>query len=110
VNIGRTIFQAYGPYNTNALIFDDCDNQALGIDDHKLEQSINFYPNPVTNILIVDSKIPLIKVEIYSILGQLVKEVNSDFNSISTNNLSKGIYLVRMYSDKGTTVRKLIKQ
>jgi len=68
------------------------------------------YPNPVYSTLSIESKLPLEKVEIYSILGQKMKEVNSDFSSISTENFSKGIYMIRIYSKKGTTTRKLIKQ
>ncbi len=88
---------------------EDC-QAALSVDDELLEQVIKFYPNPVTNVLTIDSEIPLTKVEIYSVLGKKVEEVNSDFRSISTNNLSSGIYMVKIYSEKGTTVRKLIKQ
>ena len=73
---------------------------ALGIDDPLLSQGLNMYPNPVKNSLTLESIMPLEKVEIYSTLGQKVKEVNSDFNSISTNHLSNGIYLIRIYSEK----------
>ena len=87
----------------------DCENY-LGIDDELLAKNLNIYPNPVSDILTVDSKLPLSKIEIYSILGQRVKEINSDFNSISTNYLSRGIYMIKIYSEKGTTVKKLIKK
>ena len=75
-----------------------------------LSQSINFYRNPVTNVLTIDSEIPLTRVEIYSVLGRKVKEVNSGFESIPTNNLSNGVYVVRMFSENGLTTKKLIKQ
>ena len=81
----------------------------LGIDDEQLAKAISFYPNPVTNLLTIDSEIPLTIVEIYSILGRKVKEVDSGFESIPTNNLSNGIYVVRMFSEDGMTTRKLIK-
>ncbi len=89
---------------------EDCSSY-LGVDDEKLDKSIKFYPNPVSNILSVKSEtIPIDKIEIYSVLGQKIKEVNKGFNSISTDNLSRGIYIIRIFSKKGTTVRKLIKQ
>ena len=66
--------------------------------------------NPVTNTLTIDSEIPLTKVEIYSILGKKVKEIKSDFNSIPTNNLSNGVYFVRMHSENGLATKKLIKK
>ena len=83
---------------------------ALGIDDETLSEGLNLYPNPVSNTLSIESKLPLSKVEVYSVLGQRVKDINSDFNSISTDNLSNGIYLIRIYSEKGVVVRKIIRQ
>lgn len=56
-----------------------------------------------------ESKLPLTKVEIYSLLGTKLKVVNSDFKTISTDNLLIGTYMIKIYSDKGTAVRKLIK-
>ena len=88
---------------------EDCENY-LGVDDELLTESLKLYPNPVSDILTVNSKLPLTKIEIYSILGQRVKDINSDFNSISTNYLSSGIYMIKIYSEKGITFRKLIKQ
>ena len=88
---------------------EDC--TALGLDDKLLAQSIIFYPNPVLGALSIESKkATLIKVEIYSMLGKKVKEVNSSFQAIKTNDLSKGVYLVRIYFDKGDMVKKLIKK
>ena len=89
---------------------EDC-SSFLSVDDEELNQSIKFYPNPVSNVLSIRSEtIPINKIEIYSVLGQKIIEVNSEFSSIRTDNLLKGIYIVRIYSEKGTTVRKLIKQ
>ena len=33
-----------------------------------------------------------------------------DFNNINTENLTKGLYLLWIYTKKGTTVKKLIKK
>lgn len=88
---------------------EDC-STFLGIEDEILAEGLIMYPNPVTNTLTFKSKRPLERIEIYSLLGQKVKEVKSDFNHISTDNLSKGFYIIRIYSEKGYTVRKLIKQ
>ncbi len=96
--------------DVSATYSEDC-SAYLGVDDEILDKSIKFYPNPVSNILSIKSEtIPINKIEIYSVLGQKITEVNSEFSSISTDNLSKGIYIIRIYSEKGTTVRKLIKE
>jgi len=93
--------------DVSTIYSEDC--TALDLEDNQFGKSISMYPNPVTYQLTINSKIPLKKVEIYSILGHKVKEVHSDFTSIETNNLSIGMYLVRILSETGTAVKKLIK-
>jgi len=82
---------------------------ALDVEDHVLALQIMVYPNPVTSILSIKSHIPLIKVEIYSIIGQKVKEIHSGFKSISTNDLSRGVYTLRIHSENGFTSKVIIK-
>jgi len=89
-----------------------CSNiQALGIEDEKLDNSIKFYPNPVSNTLSIQSENILIeRVEIYSYLGIKIDEIDSEFGHIQTDKLSKGIYIIKIYSEKGSTTRRLIKE
>ncbi|RXP44327.1 carbohydrate-binding protein [Lutibacter sp. HS1-25] len=88
---------------------DNC--SSLGVDDEILNNSIKMYPNPVTDILHVSSQLKEIqKIEIFSMLGSKMMEVKTNFNSINMRDLPSGIYLLHIYSEKGTAVRKLIKQ
>ncbi len=101
------------PYDTwhkdnIATYSEDC--SALGVHDEILSSGLNLFPNPVTNLLSIDSKLPLEKVEIFNILGQKEMEIDSGFKSIRLSELTSGFYIIKIYSDKGTTVRKLIKQ
>jgi len=88
---------------------EDC-GYALGIDDEILAQGLSLYPNPVSTILNIDSEIPLTKVEVYSMLGKKVKEIKSDFKSIPADNLSNGVYIIRIHSENGLATKKLIKR
>ena len=99
------------------VIFDDFSlikhaDPVASVEDHALDQAISFYPNPASHFISIDSKISLERVEIYSVLGKLVKSVNSDFNSISISELASGnLYVVKAFSEEGgIAVRKLIKQ
>jgi hypothetical protein len=87
----------------------DCQSVS-GIEDELLNEGVKMYPNPVSDILSVESQLSIKKVEIYSILGEKVKVVHSNFNSIEFGDLLKGIYLIRIFSEKGITVRKLMKE
>jgi hypothetical protein len=86
-------------------------NVQLSVDDETLENSLKLYPNPVTNILTIESNsVAISKVEIYSILGKKIKEINSNFSFITTDNLSSGIYFIRIYSENGLSIRKISKR
>jgi hypothetical protein len=87
-----------------------CSSNQLGVDDEILHNSLKLYPNPVKNIFTIESKnLEISKVEIYSILGEKIKEVNSNFVSITTDKLPKGVYIIKIYSDKSSIIRKIIK-
>ncbi|WP_339893485.1 DUF4961 domain-containing protein [uncultured Algibacter sp.] len=70
----------------------------------------HFHPNPFNNTLSIDSQTALKKVEFYSITGQKIKEISSNFKTISTDDLSNGFYIVKVLSDKGSITKKLIKK
>ena len=92
-------------------IDEDCDGgDVSSIDDELLAKSVRFYPNPAANYLTIDSDITLTKVEIFSILGKKIKELNKDFKSIPIEDLSKGVYIIRLQSENGLATKKLIKK
>lgn len=101
INAQTTVIQDSGIKNSQ---------EEQSYEDKLLTQNIKLYPNPVSNILSIDSKIKLTKVEIYTLLGQKVKIVNKNFRSINIEDISNGIYMIKIHSKKGTTVRKLIKK
>lgn len=63
--------------------------------------------SPTTNILVLQGDSKVNKIEIYNTAGQLIKVLNSHQRDIS--DLSKGIYLLKINTDKGTTIQKVIK-
>jgi len=84
----------------------DC--QAVSIDDNNiLAESIRLYPNPVKDILTVESDIPIINVEIYSITGNRVKDIFSGFTAIPINDLAEGTYIIKVESARGIVSRKI---
>ena len=83
----------------------------LSVGDQELERSIQLYPNPVKDILSIKSKaIVISKVGIYSVLGKKINEVKSNFESIGISNLSNGLYIIRIFSDKGSITKRIIKR
>jgi len=80
------------------------------INSESLAKSITLYPNPASDILTIESEIRLTKIEIYSIVGSKVKEIYMDFSSIQTGHLSKGIYILKIHSEKGVATKKFTKE
>lgn len=90
--------------------FSYSEHEILSVPESNVGQ-IKIYPNPVSNVLTIKSEIDIIdKVEIYSVFGKKIKTINSYFENINTEDLSNGIYLLRINSEKGTTIKKLIKK
>ena len=77
-----------------------------GIEDQ--ENTLTLYPNPVKEIITIDSKITVAKVEIYSILGKRVLETKETLK-INVSHLEQGLYLLKIYSQKGIITKKIIK-
>ena len=81
----------------------------LHVENQSFDQSISFYPNPATEVISVQSDYKLTKVEIYTLLGRKMKEVTANFNAIPLDNLASDLYLLKIYSENGTAVKKFIK-
>jgi endo-1,3(4)-beta-glucanase len=83
---------------------------SLSIVDASLNTKIVMYPNPVNNKLFIKSQSEdLIEIEIYSIFGNLVKSATKNLNEINVEDLSSGLYLIKIYTLKGSTLKKLLK-
>ena len=66
------------------------------------------FQNPVVDTLKITCNVEIEKVEIYSILGHLVESKTSDCYQIDVNNLTKGVYLVAVYSGNKKSVKKMV--
>jgi hypothetical protein len=68
------------------------------------------YPNPAREMLWVTVNPPLKRIEIYDYNGRLVLEKKVESDAVSLDELPKGSYLIRLYSDSGVMVKKLIRE
>ncbi|CAM3616447.1 family 16 glycosylhydrolase [Flavobacterium gelidilacus] len=64
--------------------------------------------NPVTDYLTVSSIDSIDKLEIYNLAGNLVMKVSPESNEIDIKQLSKGIYLLAIYSENRKIIKKMI--
>jgi endonuclease I/chitodextrinase len=74
-------------------------------------ESFKMFPNPVNGNRVYFSVTEDATIQIYTILGKLIQstEVTKSKNNIDISNLSKGVYLLKINSDKQYITKKLIK-
>ena len=78
-------------------------------EDQNLSDMVSLYPNPAKEFLHVRAaNIKVTKVEIFSLLGDKVKEIEFNFNNIYLGDLLRGIYMVKIFVKDRYTVKKLI--
>jgi len=81
----------------------------IGMDENII-QKIKIYPNPTNDEIFIKSELLIVKVEIYSITGALLFSENNFNKKISLSSLSKGVYLVKIYTDSDTMTEKIVKE
>ncbi len=83
----------------------------LGTNTVLLDADITIYPNPVKDILTIETTrfVSLEKISFYNSLGQKVKEVIGDNTVISLTDLTPGIYVVEVKTKQGVSYKKIIK-
>jgi hypothetical protein len=78
----------------------------------KEEESLSIYPNPVTDMLRVESEDFIRSFFICNDHGQLVRfsnAINSYLLQIDVNDLITGVYLMKITNDEGSRIVKIIK-
>lgn len=81
----------------------------VGINNiNKTNMSIS--PNPVRDYLFINGNEQVIKATIFTINGSLVQTLNVENNKINVSNLSQGMYILVVQTDKGITQNKFIKE
>ncbi len=80
---------------------------ALGLETLSELDQFSF-PNPTNNFVSITSNLSIDKVEIYNLIGTMVCKSSSDTNNIDISNLSKGVYLLTVFSGTQKSVKKLI--
>mgnify|MGYP002523822420 CR=1 FL=1 len=72
------------------------------------ENAVAVYPNPSNNVINVNATSNISNVEVYTITGQKVGDftANNTNTTISTANLTPGMYLMKIHTDNGVINKK----
>ncbi len=85
----------------------------LDTNDISLEKQIKIYPNPATDILIIDSKETVGKLTIFDISGKLVETIDGNEKSslkINVGKYNSGKYVLKIENSKGVYNYPFIKK
>jgi len=108
-----TVFDLAGEWvtsTTNDITDLGSHSAPLGSNDLQ-ENSFSFFPNPARlNKLFFKSTRPL-SVEVYSLTGKLILNTTIDSSkSLDISSLNTGLFIIKMRSDYGTKIKKLIRE
>ena len=77
------------------------------INDDNAQFSI--YPNPVKDVLFIKSKEKIIKAEIYDNVGRILSSASVTDNSITISELTRGNYILKLFTKDKSIIQKFIK-
>ncbi|MEO7175051.1 MAG: T9SS type A sorting domain-containing protein [Saprospiraceae bacterium] len=85
-----------------------------GIFEQPELSTMNLFPNPVSDQLVIESELSLDRIEVYNFLGQLVRTIegnNTVQNKLNTADWNSGMYIIKGYHNnvacaKGKVVRQ----
>ncbi|MDR0430904.1 MAG: T9SS type A sorting domain-containing protein, partial [Tannerellaceae bacterium] len=82
-----------------------------GIDEIKGQQ-ITIFPNPVTDLLYVESQDIITSVKLIDLNGKIIYEasINTDKATLQLSNYIQGIYILNVLTAKENIVRKIVKK
>jgi len=88
--------------------------EGVGIDETALARSIRIYPNPTTGQLIIDNgQLTIDNVEVFDVYGRKLlsyPSLMSPETTINISHLSAGVYFLRIVTEQGETVRRVLKE
>ena len=119
--LGQTILVRFQLVSDNAqrrdgFYFDDLkinivEDTVLGTDD-VLDSQFSLYPNPVKDILNINTALTNYSIEVYSLQGQLIarNERNNGSQIFDYSGYASGVYLMRLTSEGASKTFKIVKQ
>jgi hypothetical protein len=80
-----------------------------GISETTTSSGIVLYPNPVEDILHIQSSATIEQVTIYDMSGRMLRQVQMT-NDIPVQDLATGVYVIKIQTKKGIEIRKIVKE
>lgn len=106
-NAAKIYFDTNPAIDTN--VFNTEFVSSLSNADFVNNNDLKLYPNPVSNILIIESVNKINKIAVFDLMGRLLKTTNSE-NTIDISDLMSGNYIVKAFINENIITSKIIKE
>jgi PKD repeat protein len=116
------VYNTPGTYNVRLIVTNDFTSDTLlktgyiyvgGVGINELSQNaVTVFPNPVRDVMTVQSAGNIKEIQVYNVTGQLVisQTVNAKTITVNTSGLNTGIYTMKAILDNGTINKKIVIQ
>jgi uncharacterized delta-60 repeat protein len=84
----------------------------VSIHETNSPESMNIYPNPFSETIFAGAENSISKIRLVDLSGKTIleQECNTKSVSVATEKISKGIYLLEIFTSTGKAVRKIVKE
>ena len=101
--------RAIGQTDVNAL-YNAPNPATVGIDETKISNNLNVYPNPAKNELTINANEQIQTITIIDVTGKTVQSFVNPNNTINVSALNNGIYFLTVKTKNGISYTRFIKE
>ncbi|MBK8349506.1 MAG: leucine-rich repeat domain-containing protein [Saprospiraceae bacterium] len=105
----KNLADIYFDYNFPIRTNEAQTSVAFPVSTKDIATEVNIYPNPVTEILYLDTNENWSKAEIYDISGRIMRSVSLDGLTIDVSGLESGTYFLRLKNGEKVGLVKFVK-
>ena len=96
-------------YMKNQCLLNDYNGTVVNSDCSTGSSKVAMYPNPVNDVLHLDSNKKITKIEIFAMNGIMVMNDELESEVVNLHQLESGMYIIKVYTDEEVTNMKFIK-
>ena len=107
MNTAGIYFDYNFPINTNmaTTTFANLSNSIFLKDD-----SISVFPNPTNSVVNINSKSEILTIELYDVQGRILETLVGNNRKIDISDKTNGIYFLKITTEKGSKVERIIRE
>lgn len=77
---------------------------------HQFDNQVSIYPNPAKSVININSKSEIKSIELYDVQGRIIETIIGNKNNIDISEKSNGVYFLKITTDLGSKVEKIVKE